>query len=519
MHSLILKAVALLGCSSLFGPAIARHPHPRAVAVPSSADVQQLFGSQLSKNAAVFFPNSPQFGNLTDRWSPFTEGDTAVVIEPACTEDIVVAVKLANRFGLPFLAVNGGHGTTSSLNTIQRGVSINLRALNHVQISQDGESALIGGGANTHEVINALAAGGKATATTNGGCTGHIGPALGGGFGRYMGYFGLVLDNIIDMTVVLADGTVAHVSSTSNPDLYWGMKGAGQNFGIVAEANFKIYDPPTSNWVYAELTFADAEHQIEPLFEAMNQLNSNGSQPRELGTVYPIFTINPQYSKTDPVIVLQFSYAGTPEQAQPWLDLFSNLHPTVVLKRDSLLPTEIQTAASQDIDSPVCASGSTWRLFPLGLKTYNATANRAVFNLYKQLIQEHPEFSGSVVQFENYALEGMRAIDAASTAYAHRDDNILVSFAPVYAPSKASDAVALDFANKARQIWHTGDTPGRQVTAYLNYANGDESLEALYGYESWRLGRLRALKRRYDPYNRFRFFNPIRRNHDGHRGD
>lgn len=72
-------------------------------------------------------------------------------------------VKLANRFGLPFLAVNGGHGTTSSLNTIQRGVSINLRALNHVQISQDGESALIGGGANTHEVINALAAGGKAT--------------------------------------------------------------------------------------------------------------------------------------------------------------------------------------------------------------------------------------------------------------------------------------------------------------------------------------------------------------------
>lgn len=122
-----------------------------------------------------------------------------------------------------------------------------------------------------------------------------------------MGYFGLVLDNIIDMTVVLADGTVAHVSSTSNPDLYWGMKGAGQNFGIVAEANFKIYDPPTSNWVYAELTFADAEHQIEPLFEAMNQLNSNGSQPRELGTVYPIFTINPQYSKTDVGISLDLA--------------------------------------------------------------------------------------------------------------------------------------------------------------------------------------------------------------------
>ena len=73
-----------------------------------------------------------------------------------------------------------------------------------------------------------------------------IGPALGGGFGRYMGYFGLVLDNIIDMTVVLANGDIKQVSATSNPDLYWGMKGAGMNFGIVTQANFKIYDFPTT---------------------------------------------------------------------------------------------------------------------------------------------------------------------------------------------------------------------------------------------------------------------------------
>ncbi|KAL8714690.1 MAG: hypothetical protein Q9225_006538 [Loekoesia sp. 1 TL-2023] len=425
-------------------------------------------------------------------------------------------VNLANRFGLPFLAVNGAHGSTSTLNTIQRGLSINLRALNRVQVSQDGGSALIGGGANTHEVIHALSACGKVTATTNGGCTGHIGPALGGGFGRYMGFFGLVLDNIIDMTVVLANGTVTHVSSTSNPDLYWAMKGAGHNFGIVTEANFEIYDHPASHWVYAEFTFADAEHQLEPLFEAMNNLSSNCSQPKELGTVYPIYAIDPQYSKTEasvsldpPIILLQFSYAGSLEQAQPWLDIFSNLHPATMWKKDSLLPTEIQVAASQDVDSAICEFGSTWRLFPVGLKYHNVTANRAVYNLYKQLINEHPEFSSSVVQFESYALEGMKAVDPASTAYAHRDDDILVSFAPVYAPSKVSDAIAFDFADRARQIWHAGDTPGRGITAYLNYANGDETTEALYGYESWRLERLRALKKQYDPYNKFRFYNPI----------
>ena len=180
------------------------------------------------------------------------------------------------------------------------------------------------------------------------------------------------------------------------------------------------------------------------------------------------------------------------------------------------------------------AYGSTWRLFPVGLKTYNITANRAVYNLYKNLVNEHPEFNGSIVQFENYALEGMKAIDPASTSYAHRDDDLLVyvnlpclfsiltagnltrcsrnsrSFAPVYPPSKASDAIAAEFANKARQIWHAGDTPGRPLTAYINYANGDETVEAVYGYESWRLERLRALKKQYDPYNNFRFYNPIR---------
>lgn len=108
-----------------------------------------------------------------------------------------------------------------------------------------------------------------------------------------MGFFGLVLDNIIDMTVVLANGTIAQVSSTSNPDLYWGMKGAGHNFGIVTEANFKIHDFPTPRLFSSEFTFVGT--QLETLFEHINDMD----QPKELGEVYTIFAINPQYSTTE----------------------------------------------------------------------------------------------------------------------------------------------------------------------------------------------------------------------------
>lgn len=65
-------------------------------------------------------------------------------------------------------------------------------------------------------------------------------------------------------------------------------------------------------------------------------------------------------------------------------------------------------------------------MFPIGLRTYNATANRAVYNLFKKMVIEQPAFNGSIVHFENYPVEKMQSIDSASTAYPHRDGNLLV---------------------------------------------------------------------------------------------
>lgn len=100
------------------------------------------------------------------------------------------------------------------------------------------------------------------------------------------------------MAVVLANGDVLHVSSTSHPDLYWGMRGAGQNFGIVTEATFKIYDMPASVWSVYELDFTDAPTQLEPLFNRFNTITAM-PQPKELASLYIYAGINSTYSKTD----------------------------------------------------------------------------------------------------------------------------------------------------------------------------------------------------------------------------
>jgi len=75
-------------------------------------------------------------------------------------------------------------------------------------------------------------------------------------------------------------------------------------------------------------------------------------------------------------------------------------------------------------------------------------------------------------------------------------------------PGSGLEDFAKEWRQKTVDLWNAGQ-PERRPTAYVNYAAGDEGLEAMYGYEPWRLERLRHLKTLYDPDNRFAYYNPI----------
>lgn len=84
-------------------------------------------------------------------------------------------------------------------------------------------------------------------------------------------------------------------------------------------------------------------------------------------------------------------------------------------------------AAGAGITDPICQPGqSSIYLFPVGLQTYNPATNRAIYDLYKEMVNNNPTMNSSIVQFEGYATQGMRAVESDSTAYAHRGDNLLV---------------------------------------------------------------------------------------------
>lgn len=106
----------------------------------------------------------------------------------------------------------------------------------------------------------------------------------------------------------------------------------------------------------------------------------------------------------------------------------------VATKNGTVPYPDLANAIGTGIDSPICQGGNSGETFPVGLRTYNISTNRAVYDLYKRMVNEEPGFNNSAVQFENYPVRKMQSVPAESTAYPHRDDNWL-AYVPFFLSS------------------------------------------------------------------------------------
>ena len=123
-------------------------------------------------------------------------------------------------------------------------------------------------------------------------CVSYLGPGLGGGHGWLQGRYGLVSDQYVSMSVVLANGNLITVDKNSS--LFWGMKGAGHNFGIVTSVTSKIYDLKRPNYAMATLIFSG--DKVEAVYALANE------QWHSQGKVMPVDLINWSYWFFDPTI-------------------------------------------------------------------------------------------------------------------------------------------------------------------------------------------------------------------------
>jgi FAD/FMN-containing dehydrogenase len=154
----------------------------------------------------------------------------AIIVFPASAEDISKAIlfSVANKLEL---AVAGGKHATSGSSSTDGGLCIDLSKMRRVTVYAEKKTAKAQGGALWADVDSELAKYGLATVGGTVDHTGIGGLSLGGGYGYLMGQHGLVVDNILEVEFVLADGTIVTASTSQNEDLFWAVRGAGVKFG------------------------------------------------------------------------------------------------------------------------------------------------------------------------------------------------------------------------------------------------------------------------------------------------
>lgn len=155
-------------------------------------------------------------------------------------------------------------------------------------------------------------------------------------------------------------------------------------------------------------------------------------------------------------------------------------------------------------DGPFCQHGASFLRFPVSWESYNIPGLRTAIDILRAL---PAHLNGSALVTEAYPTHGVQSVSDASTAYPDRENNLLLSPFMTYAADRSLDEEANLYGRRMQEA--LANATGKPLNAYVNYANGYESQEALFGYEPWRLEKLRKLKREYDPDGKFGYYAPI----------
>lgn len=263
----------------------------------SEDDIKALRDLLSYTQAKVLTPSDPGYAASIERWSQAAEKPAGVSIVPTTAEEVAIAVKYANDQCIDVAVKGGGHSTAGASST-DGGVLIDLRSGMHsVTVDVDKKRLHIQGGAVWGDVDAAAYEHKLATVGGTVADTGVGGLTLGGGYGVLSGERGLVIDNMVGATVVLANGEVRQTSESEHPELFWALRGAGQNFGVTTELVLQAY--PQGDCFMGMMVFAPTPENIARLVAAVNDLHeidetaegpktkSNGRTMTLLGVVKP----------------------------------------------------------------------------------------------------------------------------------------------------------------------------------------------------------------------------------------
>ncbi|KAL4926676.1 FAD-binding oxidoreductase [Aspergillus undulatus] len=455
-------------------------------------------------SSLVYTPQDDGYEASLRRWSDTGRKEAGVVVQPTDVPDIITALKWSQTNNIDMAVKAGGHsvsGTSSSAG----GLVIDLSRMNSVSVNTEKKTVTVGGGAVWKDVDEAAAQYGLAAVGGTVNHTGVGGLTLGGGYGWLSGQYGLTIDNLLSATVVLASGEVITASATSHPELFWALRGAGYNFGIVTDFTFQAHDQPGP--VYAGI-LAYTPDKIERVIEILNGLLLDKPDPRS-GAICAF--AQPPGAPVPMANVIVF-YNGSQEEGEArYADLLA-LDP--VVNTVSMIPYSEMNA----LQNPMATYGDRKSFKGVFFNPPLSPAfARKMLEDFTSKLASDPDLGKSGLLLEFYDMTATVAIPRSATAFASRGttQNGLINLRWT---DSSKDLEHRAWAREMQERWKgelergvvgNVDVKGTEgVPQYINYAEpGDVVVGNIYGEN---LPKLRELKARYDPTDVFNKMHPIK---------
>jgi FAD/FMN-containing dehydrogenase len=343
---------------------------------------------------------------------------------------------------LTFLAQSGAHGWATTFNIGAKDIVINLRGLNSVEFNQKTSTITLGGGSIISEVMQVADSNGAQVPTGNCNCVGALGAILGGGIGHMMGLYGLGVDNLVTLDLVTAQGTLLKVDPRNNEDLWWAVRGAAPNFGIVTSATIKAY-PRTNRSIWTGTLIFD-ENKIEQIVMAINNLELRAPM-----SIFLYFATSGAPSFTPTVIVSPF-YVGSADDGEaafaPILDIGA------VINKMQVYPY----LESNFANDPLCVKGGRKPSYGAGLGKMVPETWRAIWNEYTEYVK-NTAVANSSVFVECYSFETARKFPDSSSSYPFRSTVKFTTLVNNWYTDPSLDGVAEAFGTKIRDLWRSTD--------------------------------------------------------------
>jgi FAD/FMN-containing dehydrogenase len=452
------------------------------LAAPTVEDLRSSIAGE------VITPDDPAYEEARLVWNGMVDRRPALVVRCSSSEDVVTALAVAREHDLLVSVRCGGH-STPGYSSCDGGLVIDLRAMNDVQVDPEARIARVAGGASWGELDAATQEHGLAVTGGRVSTTGVAGLTLGSGSGWLERMYGVTCESLLSAEIVTADGRLLTASAEENPDLLWGLRGGGGNFGVVTALQFRLH--PVGPLVAGGMLLYPREQATEVLRAYRDYM---AGAPDEVGGGVALLTAPPEPFvgediRGKPAVGIVYCYVGPVEAG---MEAAAALREIGSPALDIIQPLPY-AALQQMLDA-----GS-----PRGIREYFKADS------LRELTDE--AIDTVVTQAEQLPAPFGQLILGPMGGAVARTDREAMALSPddgdwtYFCLSLWMDPSQDDRNTAWARGFHEAMRPFSVGTAMPNFIAADEGsarLRASYGEDKYE--RLLALKERWDPQNTFR---------------